>query len=423
MAQLTSVEAAVLDAVDEECLVDRLRRLVAVPSVGGTPAESEVQRLVADWLEETGCDVDRWRIDLAAAATAPDAPGQEVAREEAWGVVGTLRGSGDGDPALVLAGHTDVVPAGERGLWPADPFDPRVADGAVHGRGSCDMKAGVVASIGVLAALRAAGVTPARSLAVHSVIGEEDGGLGAWATLARGHRGAACVIPEPTAGAVVTAHAGALTFRLEVSGRSAHAAYRDEGVSAVGLFEELHADLRALEAERQAGADPRFGEARYPYGLSIGKVTAGDWASSVPDRLVAEGRFGVRLGEPVEAARAALEQRVAGFCAGHPWLAEHPARLAWTGGSFASGQLPPGSPLLGEVRAAIADTGGGVPAERAISAGSDLRLYAAAGIPTLHYGPGDLRMAHGPQERVPVADLVAVTRALALLAVRAAAPR
>jgi acetylornithine deacetylase len=258
---------------------------------------------------------------------------------------------------------------------------------------------------------------------VHSVIGEEDGGLGAWATLARGHRGAACVIPEPTAGALVTAAAGALTFRLEVSGRSAHAAYRDEGVSAVELFEELHADLRALEAERQAGADPRFAGARFPYGLSIGRVSAGDWASSVPDRLVAEGRFGVRLGEPVAAARAALEQRVAIFCRAHPWLAEHPVRVEWTGGSFASGQLTPGAPLLAEVRAAVADTGGGTPAERAISAGSDLRLYAAAGIPTLHYGPGDLRLAHGPRERVPVADLVAVTRALALLAVRSAAPR
>jgi acetylornithine deacetylase len=423
MAQLTPAEAAVLDAVDEQWLVDRLRRLVAVPSVGGTPAESEAQHLVADWLDELGCDVDRWRIDLAAAAAAPDAPGQEVAREEAWGVVGTLRGSADGDPALVLAGHTDVVPAGDPARWPADPFDPRLAGGAVHGRGSCDMKAGVVASLGALAALRAARVPLARPLAVHSVVGEEDGGLGAWATLARGHRGAACVIPEPTAGAVVTANAGALTFRLEVSGRSAHAAYRDEGVSAVELFAELHADLGALEAERQAGADPRFGEAGYPYGLSIGKVTAGDWASSVPDRLVAEGRFGVRLGEPVEAARATLEQRVAEFCAGHPWLAEHPASLTWTGGSFASGQLPLGSPLLGEVRAAVADTGGGVPTERALSAGSDLRLYTAAGIPTLHYGPGDLRLAHGPQERVPVADLVAVTRALALLAVRAAAPR
>jgi acetylornithine deacetylase len=334
--------------------------------------------------------------------------------------VGTLPGTDGGPPALVLSGHTDVVPAGDLASWPGDPFDPRLADGAVHGRGSCDMKAGVVASLGVLAALRTAGVVPARPLAVHAVVGEEDGGLGAWATLARGHRGEACVIPEPTAGAVVSANAGALTFRLEVLGHSAHAAYRDEGVSAVEVFEHLHADLRAFEAERQEDADPRFGGARYPYGLSIGRVTAGDWASSVPDRLVAEGRFGVRLGEPVEAARTAFEERVARFCADHPWLADHPAAVTWTGGSFASGQLLPGSTLLAEVQQAVADIGAGVPAERAIAAGSDLRLYAAAGIPTVHYGPGDLRLAHGPGERVPVADLVAVTRALALLAVRSA---
>ena len=53
-------------------------------------------------------------------------------------------------------------------------------------------------------------------MALHGVIGEEDGGLGAWATLRRGHLGDVCVIPEPTAQAVVTANAGALTFRLEV---------------------------------------------------------------------------------------------------------------------------------------------------------------------------------------------------------------
>jgi acetylornithine deacetylase len=423
VADLSAVEAKVVDAVDERWLVDRLRRLVAIPSVGGTAAESEIQHVVGNWLDELGCDVDRWRIDLSAAAHGPDVPGQEVVREEAWGVVGTLPGSDGGEPALVLSGHTDVVPAGDRALWPADPFDPRVADGAVHGRGSCDRKAGVVASLGAVAALGAAGLTPRRPLAVHAVVGEEDGGLGAWATLARRHRGAACVIPEPTAGAVVTANAGALTFRLEVVGRAAHAAYRDEGVSAVELFQELHADLRALEAERQADADPRFDGARYPYGLSIGKVTAGDWASSVPDRLVAEGRLGVRIGEPVETARTELEQRVARFCAGHPWLAEHPVRVGWTGGSFASGELVEGSPLLDDVRRAAADTGGGALAERAIAAGSDLRQYAAAGIPTLHYGPGDLRLAHGPAERVPVADLVAVTRALALLAVRAVGAR
>ncbi|SDN48676.1 ArgE/DapE family deacylase [Geodermatophilus sp. DSM 45219] len=418
MADLTSAEARVLSAVDEAWAVARLRDLVALPSVGGTAAESEVQHRVGDWLEELGCAVDRWPIDLDAAATAPDAPGQEVVRTEAWGVVGTVPAAAEGLPALVFAGHTDVVPPGDRSLWPADPFDPRVAGGAVHGRGSCDMKAGVVAVLAALSAVRTAGVRLARPVAVHAVVGEEDGGLGAWATLRRGHGGELCVIPEPTAGAVVTANAGALTFRLEVTGHAAHAAHRDRGVSAVEKFTDVHAGLRTFEAERQAGADPRFGGAPYPYGISIGRVRAGDWASSVPDLLVAEGRYGVRLGEPVAEARTAFERRLAAICAADPWLAEHPVRLTWTGGAFASGSLPAGHPLLPAVQRAVADTGGGVPPERAIPAGSDLRLYAAAGVPTLHYGPGDLHLAHGPLERVPVDELVTAARAFALLTLR-----
>src|SRR3954466_6366717 len=359
MADLTGVEARVLDAVDESWVVDRLTRLVAVPSVGGTQAESEVQHLLGGWLDELGCDVDTWPIDLAEAAAAADSPGQEVERTEAWGVVGTLPAAESGPPALVFSGHTDVVPPGDRSLWECDPFLPRIVGGDLHGRGACDMKARVTASLAALAAVRAAGARLVRPVALHGVIGEEDGGLGAWATLRRGHRGDVCVIPEPTAGAVVTACAGALTFRLEISGRAAHAAYRDEGVSALELFEELHADLRELEAERQKDADPRFGESHYPYGLSIGRLSTGDWSSSVPDRLVAEGRYGVIVGEPVEAARRGFEDRGTAFLAAHPWLAEHPVRVVWTGGSFTSGSLPPGHPLLGTVRAAVADAGGG----------------------------------------------------------------
>ncbi|TFV63081.1 UNVERIFIED_ORG: ArgE/DapE family deacylase [Bacillus sp. AZ43] len=418
MAELTDVEARVLDGVDERWVVDRLTALVAVPSIGGTPAESEVQRLLAGWLDELGCDVDAWEIDLAEAARASDAPGQEVERAEAWGVVGTLPGAESGQPALVLSGHTDVVPPGDLTLWDGDPFVPRIVGGDLHGRGACDMKGGVVASLAALAAIRTAGVRLVRPLALHGVVGEEDGGLGAWATLRRGHRGDVCVIPEPTAGAVVTAHGGALTFRLEVTGHAAHAAMRDRGVSAVELFAVVHEGLREFEAERQKDADPRFGDARFPHGLSIGKVTAGDWASSVPDRLVAEGRYGVRVGEPVAVARQALETRLADICADHPWLAEHPVRLTWVGGAFASGQLPPGHELLPAVRDAVSDAGGGVPPERAVAAGTDLRLYAAAGIPTLHHGPGDLHLAHGPLEKVPVAEVVTAARAFALLALR-----
>ena len=423
MADLTDAEARVLDVVDEGWIADRLTRLVAIPSVGGSPAESEVQHELARWLDELGCDVDTWQIDLAEAADAANAPGQEVDRTEAWGVVGTVPAAEDGPPALVFSGHTDVVPPGDTTRWDGDPFVPRVVDGALLGRGACDMKAGVAAALAALAAVRTAGVRLVRPVALHGVIGEEDGGLGAWATIRRGHLGDLCVIPEPTAQAVVTAHSGALTFRLEIEGHAAHAAMRDNGVSAVELFSLVHAGLQQFEAERQQDADPRFGEARFPYGLSIGRIQAGDWASSVPDRLVAEGRYGVRLGEPIAVAQAAFQARLAAICAGDPWLALHPVRLTWTGGTFASGQLPVGHPLLPAMCAAVTDAGGGDPQERAVAAGTDLRLYAAAGVPTLHYGPGDLNLAHGPLEQVPLAEVATAARAFALLTLRSCGVR
>jgi acetylornithine deacetylase len=421
VAATGSLEARVLDALDERALVALLEELVAVPSVGGSPAEVEIQHLVARKLEQLDCDVDRWPIDLADAASVADAPGQEVERDEAWGVVGTLPGAQEAGPAVVLCGHTDVVPAGDRSLWPHDPFRPCRSGGTVSGRGTCDMKAGVAAALGALAAVRSAGIRLQRPVAMHAVVGEEDGGLGAWATLRRGHTGDACVITEPTAGSIVTRNAGALTFRLEVPGRAAHGAMRDQGRSAVERFAELHTELRVLEAERQVDADPELFGTRYPFGLSIGRVEAGDWASSVPDNLVAEGRYGVRLDESVEAARTAFHDRVAAFSARHPDLP--PVRVSWVGGSFASGRLPAGHDLLGRTRAAVADAGGGILPERALAAGSDLRLYAAAGIPTVLYGPGDLRLAHGPGEAVAVADLVTAARALALLVVRTAGGR
>jgi acetylornithine deacetylase len=137
----------------------------------------EIQHLVAERLERLGCDVDRWPIDLADAASAAEAPGQEVERDEAWGVVGVLPGAEDGKPALVLCGHTDVVPRGDRSLWSHDPFRPRRSGGILSGRGTCDMKAGVAAVLGAPAAVRSAGIRLRRPVAMHAVTGEEDGGL------------------------------------------------------------------------------------------------------------------------------------------------------------------------------------------------------------------------------------------------------
>jgi acetylornithine deacetylase len=178
----------------------------------------------------------------------------------------------------------------------------------------------------------------------------------------------------------------------------------------------LLAALRRLEADRNRDVDPLMSRWELAYPLSIGRVEAGDWASSVPDLLVAEGRLGVALDEPVEEARAALEQAVAEASDADPWLREHPATVQWWGGQFASGRLSGDSDLADRMTAAHDVAGGRTPVRSGAPYGSDLRLLAAAGIPTLHYGPGDAALAHAPDERVPLAELHTASRALALLA-------
>jgi acetylornithine deacetylase len=416
VAEPSDAERRVLDALDEELLVSTLAELVRVPSITGSPAESELQHLLAARFHEAGLEVDLWREDLDALAADPAFPGAEAPREEAWGLVGTTPGTGA--PGLVLNGHVDVVPVGDLLSWRHDPFAAVVESGRLHGRGACDMKAGVAVNLAVAEALHRSGVRLERRLALHSVVGEEDGGLGAFATLRHGHTGDAVVITEPTAGRLLVANAGALTFRLEVPGRATHGSTRFEGHSAVESFILLHAAVRDLEAARNADADPLFAGNPLPYAITVGTVRAGDWPSSVPDLLVAEGRMGVALGESIHVAAAELEQAVARAAAADPWLAEHPPRITWPGGRFASGRLPVGHPLAAAVAGAAVAAGLPAPGVAAAPYGSDLRLYAAAGIPTLQYGPGDVALAHSTRESVALDEVVAVARALAVLAVR-----
>lgn len=415
---LTGEEAAALAAVDEAALGRTLLELVSVPSVTGSAAESELQHQLAGRLEWLGMDVDLWSLDLPALRADPDFPGTEAPREEAWGLVGTTPDGGDG-PTLILQGHVDVVPPGDLAAWDGDPFVPRVTGDLVHGRGACDMKAGLAAHLAALAAIRTAGIRLRGRVAAHFVVGEEDGGLGAFGTLRRGHRGDACVIAEPTASTLITANAGALTFRIAVPGKAAHGSSREQGVSAVDAYLPLHRALAALETERNRDPDPLLAEYPIPYALSVGTVRAGDWASSVPDLLVAEGRLGVRLGEEPADARAEFERCVAEACAADPWLRDRPAAVSWPGGQFASGRLPEGHVLADVAGSAYADaTGGPWPRRRGATYGSDLRHYTGAGIPTLQYGPGDIAVAHSEREHVSLREVVEAARTLVLTVLR-----
>ena len=198
-----------------------------------------------------------------------------------------------------------------------------------------------------------------------------------------------------------------------------HAARRDEGVSAVEKFWPIWRALLDLERQRHTEVDPLVARWALAHPISIGTVHAGDWASSVPDLMVAEGRMGVAIGEPIEHARGDLEDAVAKACADDLWLADHPVEVEWWGGQFASGRIPDGSDLTGRVaRAHCAVTSRRPPEVYGAPYGSDLRLLTGlGGIPTVQYGPGDVAQAHGPMESVSIAEMITTARTLATLAV------
>jgi acetylornithine deacetylase len=245
---------------------------------------------------------------------------------------------------------------------------------------------------------------------LQAVGSEEDGGLGTFAALERDARFDGCLIPEPTGFDVVAAQAGALTFAGVVRGRSAHAAVRLEGCSAIDRYTEVHAALAAHErAINRDVAHPLMRGLRLPYPLSVGRLSAGAWSSQVPDEARFEGRVGVRVGETPEEARAALEAAVGDA-----------AEIAWTGGQFEPSENAPDDPFVALVREAAAAELGREPAVTGVPYGSDMRLFRRHGIPCVMYGTRGLELAHAVDERVAVADVAAVARTIARLILRLA---
>src|SRR4030095_7753452 len=135
-------------------------------------------------------------------------------------------------------------------------------------------------------------------------------------------------------------------FRLHVYGLAAHGAMRFEGVNAIEKFFLIYRALMELEHERNFA----FRNPLFPSGMSapicVGKINAGDWPSTVPETLVAEGRFGVLPGENIAAAREIFERKISEAAADDSWLENHRPRVEWFEGQFESAETPLDSEFL-----------------------------------------------------------------------------
>ena len=400
-------------AVDREALIADLRTIVAIPSITGS--EEAAAAWAADALRAAGLVVEVVSADPEQIRSDPDWPGEEMPRTSLPVVIG--RGGQVGGRRIVLSGHLDVVPPGDPATWTVDPWAGEIRGGALYGRGACDMKGGIAAILAAVRMLTAAGDLDrlGGELVVALVPSEEDGGQGTLAAIRAGVGGDLAIITEPSNLDVVVAHAGAITFRLTVPGRAAHASQRREGVSALDKLFVLCRALEADEARRHdVETDPLMTALGLPYPTILGIVRGGDWASTVLDRVVADGRYGVRLGQSAADAEAELRAAIAAACAADDFLRDHPASVEITGGRFGSARVPSDHPLPVGLAEVVASETGRRPALLGEPYGADMQLFVnVAGMPCVIFGPGDVRVAHSADEHVPLDEVESCARVLA----------
>ena len=423
---------SVLEKVWEEIeanpdrVVALTQEMVRIPSVNpkfekkqGLNNEAQVAELVRDRLKSGGFDTESWEV-------FPDRPN----------VVGKLEG--DEDRSLILCGHIDTVPVGNKANWTVDPFGGEIREGKLFGRGTVDMKAGLAACIAAVEAIKAAGITLDGRLSIHAVVDEEAGGFGAMDAVAKGHLAKNAIIAEPTWDKVIPAEGGLEWVRVTLIGRSGHAGMRyndifpqphvkDRLLPAINAIEIAARFLAALK-EFEASRCRNNYHALCPPGLSTinpGVIHGGVGIDEdglplirtnpamTPDRVTIDLDLKFLPHEKSQEVRAEFEAFVAAFAALDPWTAKNPPQVKWELGGL---HFPPmdtsvDHPLVKSLVKNHAHFGKS-PEVRGFDAVTDAAHYAGAGVDACIYGPsGD--GFHGDNEFVDLASLHRTTKVIA----------
>ncbi|WP_050010712.1 M20/M25/M40 family metallo-hydrolase, partial [Herbaspirillum sp. B65] len=303
-------------------MLDTLQRLVRAPSQSGD--EWAATRQMEEIMAELGLAVNRIPLDtdalcqhgLYSPRCHPDA-----GRYNLLSIFEGASGPDEDVRSVLFNGHLDVVPTGPEGLWTDGPYNPVVKDGWMYGRGSGDMKAGIVCTLVALKALRHLGYQPKGRVGFNWVLEEECTGNGALASALAIQKGSSdgrstkfdgVIIPEPLGDGLVCAQVGVFWMNIELTGRPAHAAMMASGVNPINAAIEIMADLRILEQEwnRPENRHPAFHEHDHPINFNLGRMAGGEWNSSVPCTCSMGVRIGVFPGVDIDEAKKVVSERI-----------------------------------------------------------------------------------------------------------------
>ncbi len=372
--------------------IDTLCELVSIPSVNPMGravldppyGESRLTDALESILRRLGLPTERQLVE----------PGRENVIALLEGDVPAQRGG----PLILLEAHQDTVPVDGMTI---DPFQPQRRDGRVYGRGACDTKGGMAAMLAAIARLahqRPAGMP---SVLLACTVNEEYGFTGAVKLAECFQQGTGGLVPrrpdcavvaEPTALDVVVAHKGMVRWRCRTQGRAAHSAHPEAGRNAIYLMGRVLSVLEeyACDVVGRAAAHPLCG----PATLSVGTIHGGMSVNTVPDACVIEIDRRMPPGETAPEARQAVIEYLHSALGEDFPVVHDPTYLSGPALSDAAN-----GPLAERLMATVRG-GSGRCQRRGVSYGTHAAVYAAAGVPSVVFGPGFIEQAHTRDEWV-----------------------
>lgn len=361
--------------------------LIAIPSVNpmGSGASGAIysERNLALYLRET---LRHWGVDAVLSGRDPAHPNLVAHIDRSL------------PETVVLEAHMDTVSHLEMDI---DPFDPRVHDGKLYGRGSCDTKGSMATYLAAISAVLK-GNRPLRRNVIFAAVHDEEYSFAGIRELVATDalRGATfAIVGEPTSLRIIHAHKGICRFRLHTRGTAAHAAMPWLGDSAIYRMADVLRDLRQHADHLREHAHPDLGPATF----NVGRISGGLAVNIVPPQASIE--VDRRL-LPGESYSSVIEQLRNVLRAHEEYIVIDPPMMASPG--F---YIPPDSLPCLALSEALQSVGLKAELETA-HYGTDASFLDAAGIPAVVYGPGDIRLAHTRAEHIAITDLEQATQTL-----------
>ncbi|WP_100065298.1 ArgE/DapE family deacylase [Miniphocaeibacter massiliensis] len=399
--------AKVDDWIDEnkEELIGFLGDIIKIPSVTGS--EFEIQKYLAEYSKQLGLDVEVLEPNWDELKKHPGYVEVSSGYENRPNVITRLKGAGEGK-SLLLNGHTDVIPEGDKEKWKFDPWSATIEKNRMYGRGTSDMKSGVAAIAMSLKALIECEIKLKGDVITEYVIDEELSGNGTLDCVIRGIKADAGICCETSSMCIQPSSIGRVWFEIHINGKSAGIQKRFEGINAIDLGYIVHKIINEFENKRVKTVKHFL----YPDILSsipcmIGIFESGTYASAFPDTCILKGSFATVPNEDTEKVKEEFVDFLISETAKNDWLKDNPPKIEFVGYFAEPSEISIDSSIVRTLSSNYQKVIGEEATISGRQGAADIRFLNKYGnTPTVIFGPGKTEQMHSNNEWVDLDDYI-----------------